>query len=107
MNKDYDDAMAKLVDKEGNPTPHYKAYMQYQEMWNSKVAAQQAAYAAALTDPMKLQAWPVEGTLYHDRVDQAFDRWTTLGYKHEIEQAMAIVGAQGADPSTMRGRLKK
>lgn len=107
MNKDYDDALAKLVDKDGNPTPHYKAYMQYEEGWNSKVAARQKAYASARTDPMKLQAWPIDGVIYHDEVNQAFDRWTALGYKQEIENAIAILKAQGTDPATIGGRRKR
>src|SRR5207253_3590873 len=31
MKKAYEDATAKLMDKDGNTTPHYQAYMQYEQ----------------------------------------------------------------------------
>lgn len=107
MNKEYDDAVAKLMDKDGNPTPHYRAYLQHQEMWNGKVEARQKAYMSARGDPMKLQSWPIEGIKYQDEVDQAFDRWTALGYKQEIEKAIDVLKAHGTDPAAIRRQLRK
>ena len=107
MNNDYADALAKVVDTDGNPTSHYRAYLQYQEVWNEKVEARQKAYLSANGDPMKLQFWPIEGIKYQDEVDQAFDRWTALGYKQEIENAIDVLKAHGTDPANIGGRLKK
>jgi hypothetical protein len=61
MKQAYADAAAKLQDKDGNVTSHYQAYMQYEDAYRSKVKARNKAYAAAFTDPMKLQQWPTDG----------------------------------------------
>lgn len=107
MNKEYDGALATVMDKDGNPTSHYRAYLQYQEVWNGKVEARQKAYMSARGDAMKLQFWPIEGIKYQDEVDQAFDRWTALGYKQEIENALDVLKAHGIDPAAIRGQLRR
>jgi hypothetical protein len=108
MKAAYDAAQAKLTDKDGNVTPHYQAYMDREEEYKSKVRAWQRAYAAVFTDPMKLQNWPMEGRQYHDDADEAMDRWTALGFKPEIETAIAQLAAQGIDPSiVLISRAKK
>jgi hypothetical protein len=98
-NKEADDARAKLIDKDGNATAHYQAYLRYEVEYKRKVDAWHQAQAAASSDPMKLQNWPIEGPSYHDDADKAMDRWVSLGYKHEIESAIAILTAQGIDPA--------
>src|SRR6266446_3209166 len=75
MQAAYEKTRAVLMDKDGNPTAHYTAYMQYEEEYKSKVRAWHKAYAAVFTDPMKLQNWPIDGTSYHDDADEAMDRW--------------------------------
>jgi hypothetical protein len=97
--KAYDEARAKLLDQEGNPTAHYRAYLRYEAEYKAKVKAWHEAQASASSDPMKLQNWPIEGVSYHDDADKAMDRWVSLGYKQEIENAIAILTAQGADPA--------
>lgn len=97
MEPSYENARAILMDKDGNPTPHYQAYMKYQDEYKGKVKALQEAYANALTDPMKLQNWPIEGVSYQNDVDKAIDRWVSLGFKEEIENALATLAAQGND----------
>lgn len=99
MKAAYVAAQAKLTDNDGNPTPHYQAYMQYEDAYKSKVRAWQRAYANAFTDPMKLQNWPNEGRLYEDDANEALDRWVALGFRHEIEQALDTLAAQGTDPA--------
>lgn len=104
----YAAASAKLMDKDGNTTPHYQAYMQYQDAWSSKVKALHRAYANAFSDPLKLQNWPIDGVQYQDDADQAMDRWVGLGFKQEIESALAILAAQGTDPAiALISRAKK
>lgn len=108
MKAAYDKARAKLVDENGDPTAHYQAYMDREDEYKSKLRAYYRAYAAAFTDPMKLQNWPLEGRLYHDDVDEALDRWTSFGHKEEIENALATLAAQGTDPAiALIGRAKK
>lgn len=108
MKQAYADATAKLMDKDGNVTPHYQAYMQYEDEWKSKVKARDKAYAAAFTDPMKLQQWPTDGVLYQDDVDEAWNRWMGLGFKIEIEKAIDTLAAQGTDPAiALIARAKK
>jgi hypothetical protein len=108
LKKAYEAATAKVMDKDGNPTPHYQAYMQYEDEWKSKVKAWHKAYSDAFTNPMKLQNWPIDGTLYQDDADQAMDRWVSFGFKEEIENAIATLAAQGTDPAiALISRAKK
>jgi len=108
MKQAYADATAKLQDKDGNVTPHYQAYMQYEDEYKSKVKARNKAYADAFTDPMKLQAWPINGVPYQDDVEEAWNRWTGLGFKEEIEKAIDTLAAQGIDPAiVLIDRAKK
>lgn len=95
----YDAASAKLVDKDGSITPHYQAYMEYEDKYKSKVKAWSKAYTAVFSDPVKLQNWPIEGRSYHDDADEAMDRWISLGFKEEIENALATLASQGTDPA--------
>ena len=44
----YEAAKAKLMDADGNPTPHYQKYMEYEDDYKSKVRAWHKAYAAAV-----------------------------------------------------------
>jgi hypothetical protein len=99
MKQAYADAQAKLQDKDGNVTPHYQTYLNFKDEYESKVKARSKAYADAFTDPMKLQAWPVNGVQYQDDVDEALNRWTGLGFKEEIEKALNTLAAQGTDPA--------
>lgn len=94
----YTDALAKLIDKDGNITPHYQAYMRYEDIYKNKVKARDKAYSSALSDPMKQQQWPIDGVSYQNDVDEAWDRWMGLGFKMEIEKAIATLDAQGTDP---------
>jgi hypothetical protein len=104
----YKAATDKLMDADGNPTPHYQAYMKYEDEWKSKVRARNKAYAAAFTDPMKLQQWPSDGVLYQEDVDEAWNRWMGLGFKVEIEKAIDTLAAQGTDPAiALIARAKK
>jgi hypothetical protein len=108
MKQAYDAATAKLQDKDGNPTPHYQAYLNYQDAYNTKVRSWQRAYAIAFTDPMKLQQWPIQGRSYHEDADAAMDQWVGLGFKNEIDNAIATLAAQGTDPAiAMISRAKK
>lgn len=108
MKKDYEDAKAKIMDKDGNPTPHYEAYLRWGDEYKSKVKAWNRAYTNAFSDPLKLNRWPIEGRAYHEDADDAMDRWVGFGFKQEIENAMATLAAQGTDPAiALIARAKK
>jgi hypothetical protein len=107
LKQAYANATAKLVDKDGNVTPHYQAYMQCEDAYKSKVKAKNKAYSAALTDPVKLQQWPQDGISYQDDIDEAWDRWMGRGFKVEIEKAINTLAAQGTDPAALIARAKK
>lgn len=89
----YNAAQSKVMDQNGNPTPHYQAYLRFENEYKAKVKAQDDAYADALTDPIKLQNWPIVGKFYSDDIDQAMDRWVSLGFKQEIETAIATLAS--------------
>jgi hypothetical protein len=94
MKQALEAARAKLMDEDDNPTRHYEAYMRFEDEYKQKVKQWTRAFAAAFTDPMKLQNWPLEGRAYHEDADEAMDRWTGLGHKQEIETAIATLAAQ-------------
>lgn len=107
MKKAYADATAVLIDKDGNVTPHYQAYMDREDEYKSKVKTWHRAYAAVISDPMKFQSWPVDGTAYQDDADEAMNRWISFGFKETIERALATLAAQGTDPAiALIGRAK-
>lgn len=85
-------ATALLQDKGGHPSPHYQAYVRFQQEYAHHRAALDAAQASAAADPLKLQQWPLTGTPYQEAVDAAWDRWVGLGHKTEIERALALLG---------------
>jgi len=99
MKAAYEKVKAVLVDKDNKATPQYTAYMKYQEKYNDKVKAWQRAYANAFTDPMRLQNWPNEGKLYHEDANEAMQQWIGLGFKEDIDKALATLAAQGIDPA--------
>jgi len=95
------DAQAKLVDKDGNPTPMYSSYNQYRDAYNDKVKAMNRAYGDALSDPTALHRWPIDGKLYSDDVNKAWNEWQGFGHKIEVETALNLLGAQGQDPAVL------
>ena len=99
MQQAYATARAVLQDVNGDPTPHFNIYKQYEEAYNSKVKAYQRAYADAFTSPAKLQNWPIDGVSYQNDVTDAANDWSSLGFKIEIETAMATLSSVGTDPA--------
>lgn len=94
---------AKLVlnDKDGNSTPKFEQYLRWREEYQSKVKSYQRVFAGALSDPMQLQMFPIQGKLYKDDIDFALDQWMGLGNKLEIDEAINVLAGQGIDPSLL------
>jgi len=105
LNDDMKKALAKanatLMDKEGNTTVHFEKYLQYRDEYQEAVRTRDKQYANALSDPMKLQMWPIQGKTYQDDVDFAWDKWQSFGFKQEIEEAIAVLASQGIDPAIL------
>ena len=85
-------ATALLQDERGYPSSHYQAYMRYQQEYDHLRDVFNAAQVSAAADPLKLQQWPMTGVPYQQAVDAAWDHWVGLGYKAEIERALALLG---------------
>lgn len=95
-------ARAILLDKDGNPTSNYQAYMKYEDEWREKVKAYNEAYENASTNPLNLQRWPIEGRLFQHDIDQAWDRWIALGFKNEIENAISILSSSTTEQDILK-----
>src|SRR5690606_18968911 len=96
-----------MVDEEGNDTPKYEKYNQYRDEYYDAVRERDRQYANALSDPLKFNLWPMQGKIYQDDVDYAWDKWQSRGAKQEIEEAMALLSAQGIDPAILMIRRAK
>lgn len=96
-----------MVDEEGNDTQKYEKYNQYRDEYYDAVRERDRQYANALSDPLKFNLWPMQGKIYQDDVDYAWDKWQSRGAKQEIEEAMALLSAQGIDPAILTIRRAK
>ncbi|GAA3925259.1 hypothetical protein GO495_03905 [Chitinophaga oryziterrae] len=101
MKKSVDKAHAVLMDANGDSTPHYEKYVESRDKYQTAVRTRDKQYANALSDPMKLQMWPMQGKTYQDDVDFAWDQWQSFGFKQEIDEAIAILASQGIDPAIL------
>jgi hypothetical protein len=87
------EARALLSDGNGNPTPQYQAYLSYQNEYNDKLSAYNAAYERAKSSPLMFQRWPIAGKEYSDAVNDAMNKWIVLGHKYDIENALSLLKA--------------
>jgi hypothetical protein len=94
-------ANAKLMTEEGDSTVHFEKYMQYRDEYQETVRTRDKMYANAMSDPMKLQMWPIQGKTYQDDVEFAWDKWQGFGFKQEIDEAIAVLASQGIDPAIL------
>lgn len=94
-------ANATMMTPEGDTTVHFEKYLQYRDAYQEAVRTRDKQYANALTDPMKLQMWPIQGKSYQDDVAFAWDQWQSFGFKQEIEEATAVLSSQGIDPAIL------
>ncbi len=93
-------AKAVLVDPStGSPTPHYNAYLYYQQKYYDAQQNLNGQYANAIEDPNAFAMWPINGKIPQEKVNSALESWSGLGYKSEIETALDTLNAQGMDPS--------
>ncbi|MBE8714891.1 hypothetical protein [Sphingobacterium hungaricum] len=96
-----------LIDEEGEETKKYERYAQYREEYYDAVRERDRQYANAISDPLKMNMWPIQGKVYQDDVDYAWDKWQSRGYKQEIEEAEAFLSSQGIDPAILMIRRAK
>jgi hypothetical protein len=76
----------KLTNQKGILTPDQQNYIKFAKEYHQAVSAWNDSFAAARKDPFKLQNWPIDGVLYENRIEEAFDRWLILGKKEETER---------------------
>jgi hypothetical protein len=97
MEHSYEEARATLMGADGKPSPRYQAYMKFQEDYKARICEMNQAYQDALSNPMKLQSWPMFGKT-----------WIVLGHKHDIENAIAVLMAQaGNEGRTLVAQLEQ
>ncbi len=101
MQKAVQKANLTLMTKEGESTVHFEKYLQYRDEYQESVRTRNQQYGNALSDPMKLQMWPIQGKTYQDDVDFAWDKWQSFGFKQEIDEAIAVLASQGIDPAIL------
>jgi len=101
MKKAVEKAKSTMMDKDGNSTVHFEKYVQYSDEYQEAVRTRDKQFANALSDPMKLQMWPIQGKTYQDDVEFAWDKWQSFGFKQEIEEAIAVLASQGIDPAIL------
>ncbi|WP_022826266.1 hypothetical protein [Hymenobacter norwichensis] len=101
IKQDIATATAVLMTPVGDPTPHHNAYTDYESKYKDAVKKRDNKYADAMSDPTALQMWPIQGKDYQDDIDEAMQNWESFGFKNEIEQALAVLSAQGTDPALL------
>lgn len=108
MKKAVEKSKAVMQTPEGDSTPHFEKYLQYRDEYTEAKQNRDRQYGNALSDPMKFQMWPRQGKTYQDDVDFSWDKWQSLGFKQEIEEAMSVLSSQGIDPAILLiARAKK
>lgn len=75
-------------------TPLYAQYRHNQTAWENAVAAQAAAYAQAMADPVAGQAWPVVSATYANAVTQALNDFNSMG-RRQVEDALNVISTVG------------
>jgi hypothetical protein len=86
-----------LRDDKGNFVGYTQLYAQYRRnrtAWADAVAAQAAAFARAMSDPVEGQVWAVESATYHNKVKQAADDFRSMGQR-EVEDALNTIATVG------------
>jgi hypothetical protein len=91
-----------LKDNNGNFVGYTQLYSQYRKnrtAWLNAVAAQAAAYAQAMADPVAGQAWPIVAQSYANTVQLALDDFNSMGRK-EVEDNLDIIATVGESAVT-------
>jgi len=96
-----------LKDDKGNFVGYTTLYAQYRRnrtTWCNAVAAQAAAYAQAMSDPVAGQTWPVTAQKYANDVQLALDDFNSMGRK-QVEDALDIIATEGEGAVTALAAL--
>jgi len=101
MKTEVEKAKSKLMDADGNPTPHYDNYVRYKTELQDKIKIYNRAYADAMTNPTRFQNWVSEGRPYLEDINEARARLQGMGFQNEIEGALATLATQGIDPAVL------
>lgn len=93
------DAEKLLHDEAGHPTPLYRSYLTYQRNFHAALERRDHARAQALLDVAAAAMLPMVGAQLQRDIDAAYDQWSALGHKTQVERAVALIGAAGAPPT--------
>jgi len=80
-------------------TNRYKKYLECQSVYLKAQDAYTDAYSDTLEDPNAAKMWPVKGKRYITDIDNAMAAWTSVGHKESVEGALAVLAAQGRNPT--------
>lgn len=86
------------VDTDDTPikTAAYRGYDKYRKAWEDAKLDYSNAYQTAVSTS-RVDDWPVNGSVYLNRLQAAEDDWQSLGKKQQIEAALTTIEAQGKD----------
>jgi hypothetical protein len=91
-----------LKDANGNMigyTPLYASFRRNRQAWTDAIAAQAAAYAQAMSDPVAGQAWPVVAQTYANKVTAALNDFNSMG-RQQVQDALDTIATQGESAVT-------
>ncbi|HEV2097309.1 MAG TPA: hypothetical protein VGR45_00110 [Stellaceae bacterium] len=98
-----------LKDASGNfigYTPLYAQFRHNQQAWTDAIAAQAAAYAQAMADPVAGAAWPIVGRSYATKVTQALNDYNSMG-RQQVQDALDTIATQGESAVTALAALAR
>lgn len=80
-------------------TPLYANFQRNQQAWTDAIAAQAAAYAQAMSDPVAGQAWPIVAQSYASKVTRALNNFNCMG-RQQVQDALDTIATQGESAVT-------
>lgn len=80
-------------------TGRYQKYLDCKAAYQKAVNKYVNAYQNAEEDATARKLWPVNGKQYIGDVENAMADWNSVGNKVKVEASLAILAAQGSDPT--------
>lgn len=87
-------------------TPLYANFRRNRQAWTDAIAAQAAAYAQAMSDPVAGQAWPIVAQTYANKVTAALNDFNSMG-RQQVQDALDTIATQGESAVTALAAMAK
>lgn len=87
-------------------TPIYANFRRNRQAWTDAIAAQAAAYAQAMADPVAGQAWPIVAQTYANKVTAALNDFNSMG-RQQVQDALDTIATQGESAVTALAAMAK